>query len=66
MSSVGPGVREIRSHLEGEHRVLYLAKFRRAVYVLHAFEKKGQKTGRRVIELARARYRETLKLEGKA
>lgn len=65
MSIVGSGVREIRSHIEGEYRVLYVAKFRRAVYVLHAFEKKSQRTGRRVIDLARARYQEMLKLEGK-
>jgi predicted XRE-type DNA-binding protein/putative component of toxin-antitoxin plasmid stabilization module len=29
MSTVGPGVREIRVHADGEHRVLYVAKFER-------------------------------------
>jgi phage-related protein len=57
MSTVGPGVREIRSHIESEHRVIYVAKFRRAVYVLHGFEKKSQKTRRTLLEVARTRYR---------
>jgi phage-related protein len=37
MPTVGAGVNEIRVHFEGEYRVLYLAKLRHAVYVLHAF-----------------------------
>jgi len=37
MPSVGPGVAEIRVHSEGEYRVLYVATFAEAVYVLHAF-----------------------------
>jgi len=56
MKSVGAGVREIRIHEEGEHRVLYVAKFDDAVYVLHAFQKKTQKTAKRDIELAKKRY----------
>ena len=57
MNSVGAGVREIRVHVLGEWRVLYVAKFAAAIYVLHAFQKKTQKTRREDIELARARYR---------
>ncbi len=57
MGEVGAGVREIRIHVLGEWRVLYVAKFADAVYVLHAFQKKTQKTRREDIELARARYR---------
>lgn len=53
---VGVGVREIRIHLLGEWRVLYVAKFAKSVYVLHAFQKKTQKTTREAIELARIRY----------
>lgn len=44
MPSLGKGVMEIRLRGELEHRVLYIAKFAEAVYVLHAFEKKSQKT----------------------
>ena len=58
MNDVGAGVREIRIHVLGEWRVLYVAKFAAAVYVLHAFQKKIQKTRREDIELARKRYRQ--------
>lgn len=57
MSSVGPGVGEIRIHTATEHRVLYVAKFVEAVYVLHAFEKRTRKTPKHHVELARQRYR---------
>ncbi len=58
MKEVGAGVREIRIHVLGEWRVLYVAKFAEAIYVLHAFQKKAQKTKREDIELARTRYRQ--------
>jgi phage-related protein len=58
MKEVGAGVREIRIHVLGEWRVLYVAKFAEAIYVLHAFQKKTQKTKREDIELARTRYRQ--------
>jgi phage-related protein len=58
MNEVGAGVREIRIHVLGEWRVLYVAKFNKAVYVLHAFQKNTQKTRREDIELARKRYRQ--------
>jgi phage-related protein len=38
MPRVGLGVREIRIHTGEEFRVMYVAKFPEAVYVLHAFE----------------------------
>ena len=58
MPSVGAGAREIRVRdRTGAFRVIYVARFGGAVYVLHAFQKKSQKTARRDIELARARYR---------
>jgi len=57
MPSVGLGVREVRVRLEGAFRVIYLAKFSEAVYVLHAFEKKTQQTAKREIDLARDRFR---------
>ena len=39
MKTVGPGAMEIRIHVLGEWRGIYVAKFAAAVYVLHAFEK---------------------------
>ena len=57
MPSVGLGVSEIRIHVEGEFRVLYVAKYAEAVYVLHAFAKKTQRTPTQDIDLARDRYR---------
>ena len=57
MPIIGPGVKEIRIHLLGEWRVIYVAKFRDAVYVLHSFQKKSRKTSRQDIELARQRYK---------
>lgn len=56
MTSVGAGVRDIRIHEAGEHRVLYIAKFEEAVYVLHAFQKKTLKTTAQDIDLAKKRY----------
>ena len=61
MTSVGRGVREIRIQTELAHRVFYVATFEEAVYVLHAFEKRTQKTPTHEIELARDRYRALLK-----
>ena len=58
LSEVGAGVREIRIHVLGEWRVLYVAKFTEVVYVLHVFQKKTQKIRREDIELARMRYRQ--------
>lgn len=55
MNEVGRGVREIRIHILGEWRVLYVAKFADAVYVLHAFQKKSQQTRKEDIDLARRR-----------
>jgi phage-related protein len=58
MPSVGPGVVELRLHDDAEHRVFYVAKFAEAVYVLHAFEKKTQKTAQRDIDIGRDRLKE--------
>lgn len=60
MSGVGGGVYEIRIHTEAEYRVLYVAKYPEAVYVLHAFEKRTRKTERRDIDLARRRLTEVI------
>ncbi|MBS0352959.1 MAG: type II toxin-antitoxin system RelE/ParE family toxin [Proteobacteria bacterium] len=58
MLAVGPGAYEIRIHVLGEWRVIYVAKFDDAVYVLHAFHKKTQKTRKEDIELAARRYKQ--------
>jgi phage-related protein len=57
MPSIGAGVNEIRVHTEGEHRVIYAAKFDEAVYVLHAFAKKTRRTSKQDVDLASARLR---------
>lgn len=58
LPDVGPGTHEIRvrDHA-GAFRVIYVAKFEDAVYVLHAFQKKTRKTSPKDIELAKQRYR---------
>jgi phage-related protein len=58
MINVGAGAYEIRLHVLGEWRVIYVAKFDNAVYVLHAFHKKTQKTRKEDVELAARRYRQ--------
>jgi phage-related protein len=49
MQSVAPGVSEILIHVLGEWRVIYIARIKDAIYVLHAFQKKSQKTSRNQI-----------------
>jgi len=56
MSSVGRGVHEIRIRAARDYRVLYVAVFEEAVYVLHAFEKRTQKTRVADIELGKKRF----------
>jgi phage-related protein len=58
MTTVGAGVREIRIHVDGAHRVFYVATFDEAVYVLHAFTKKTRKTAQRDIAIGRQRFGE--------
>ena len=58
MVAVGPGVQEIRVRdSNGAFRV----KFADAIYVLHCFQKKTQKTGKADIDLAARRYRELIR-----
>lgn len=62
MPTVGPGVREIRVRDEaGAFRVLYVARFAEAVYVLHCFQKKSGKTSRQDLELGRQRFKELVR-----
>ena len=54
MADIGPGACEIRVRdSAGAYRVIYVAKFKDAVYVLHAFQKKTQKTPRADLDLAK-------------
>jgi phage-related protein len=57
MESIGAGVKEIRIRVETSYRVIYVAKFSEAVYVLHAFVKKTQKTSKKDIDLSVDRYK---------
>ena len=53
------GVEELRVWDDsGTYRMLYIARFTEAVYVLHAFKKKARATSGRDLELARIRYAE--------
>ena len=62
MSTIGQGVREIWiREADGAFRVIYVAKFESAIYVLHCFQKKTQKTSREDIALATRRYKDLLK-----
>ena len=59
MPSIGRGVEEIRLWDEtGTYRVIYTARIKDAVYVLHAFQKKTQATAKRDIDLAKSRFAE--------
>ncbi len=56
--AIGSGVCEIRvKDRTGAFRVMYVATLRDTVYVLHAFQKKTQKTAPADIELSQRRYR---------
>ena len=57
MPAVGLGVNETRVRVGGAYRVIYVAKFVEALYVLHAFQKTSRKTARIDIDLARRRFR---------
>jgi phage-related protein len=62
LPTVGAGVQEIRVWDEsGTYRMLYVAKFEEAVYLLHVFEKRSQKTAKGDMQLAKSRYTDLLK-----
>jgi phage-related protein len=62
VQSVGPGACEIRIRSSDggttQHRVIYVAKFPEAIYVLHAFDKKAEQTPLHNLKLAATRYRQ--------
>ncbi|MBT3040279.1 MAG: type II toxin-antitoxin system RelE/ParE family toxin [Candidatus Thiodiazotropha sp. (ex Ctena orbiculata)] len=58
MASIGKGVKEIRvKDTTGAYRVIYIAKLEDAIHVLHAFQKKTQKTRKADIDLAKKRLK---------
>jgi phage-related protein len=62
MPSIGKGVEEIRIWDDsGTYRVIYTARLRDAVYVLHAFQKKTQATSKRDTDIARQRLAQVMK-----
>ena len=61
MTPVGAGVKEVRIRLEKAYRVMYVAKFLEGVYVLHAFDKKTQRTSKLDLDLATSRYKSLVK-----
>jgi phage-related protein len=63
MKSIGPGVREIRiREKSGAYRVIYVTRQTNRLYVLHAFQKKTEKTAKPDLELAKTRYRSLLNI----
>ncbi len=59
MKSIGQSVREIRVRdKSGAFRVIYVAAWADAIYILHAFQKKTPTTSRHDLELATARFKE--------
>ena len=62
MPTVGAGVYELRaSDSDGIARLMYIAKFAEAVYVLHVFQKKTQKTPQKDIDKAAKRLRDLMR-----
>ena len=57
MPSIGSGVMEIRVNIGDAYRIFYVTKFEEGVYVLHAFQKKTQRTSKRDIQLGQQRYK---------
>jgi phage-related protein len=61
MKTVGPGVRELRVRDAGAFRVIYIATFAEAIYVLHAFQKQTQRTAKRDLGTALPRLRDLMR-----
>lgn len=63
LHAIGSGVLELRIRDSRDaFRVVYIAKCADAIYVLHAFQKKGRKTSRLDLALIRARYATLLRI----
>ena len=56
-NEIGSGTREIRIiDSSSTFRIMYVAKFKEGIYVLHCFQKKTQKTRKQDIDIAKTRY----------
>jgi phage-related protein len=61
MPDIGAGVREIRVRdASGIFRVIYVANLEDAVFVLHCFQKKTEKTSKRDIDMVKKNFKELL------
>ena len=61
MPSIGRGVRELRVRVSGNaYRSIYTTTIGDAVYILHVFVKKSQRTAKNDIEIARKRLKEVI------
>jgi phage-related protein len=61
MPSIGIRVYELKEQdKRAWYRVIYLAKIRHRIYILHCFEKKSAKTGKNDLATAKARLKQVL------
>ena len=58
VKAVGVGVREVRVRAGGQFRAFYVTHVGNAIYILHAFQKKTQRTSPRDIALGQQRFRQ--------
>lgn len=57
MQNLGAGIMEIRVRdTSGAYRLVYIAKLADAIYCLHSFQKKTQKTSSKDLAIIKARY----------
>src|ERR1700693_793691 len=62
VKTIGPGVFEIRIHRPHEYRIMYVAKFPEAIYILHCFAKKTQEISLKELNVVRRAYAEVQKI----
>lgn len=55
---VGSGVREVRVRTDGQYRAFYVTNIGNAIYILHAFRKKTQKTSPKDVALGQQRFKQ--------
>ena len=53
-------MQEIRIRTEDAYRIFYVARFEEEIYVLHAFQKKTQKTTKQDIQIGQQRYQQMI------
>jgi phage-related protein len=58
MPTVGKAVQEIRIRTNDAYRIFYVAQFEEAIYVLHAFQKKTQKTSKQDLQIGQQRFQQ--------